>query len=254
MTIKQTALNQNILYGLYGISDTKLTPKHKIFDFLQEAIDGGMRIFQYRDKDSKDSEIIGLVSELQDFCAKKDVLFVLNDRYELAIKLGVDGLHLGQDELGDFITIRKAFSGIIGVSCYNDISSALKYEKMGVDYVAFGAFFSSPTKPQANLCPLKILEHAKEKIHIPICCIGGISPENANLLRQSDMIAVISSLWNKQDSYIESCRDSHTRIDIVSKQDIFDTNREKKEQEEDLKSLWYVCMNARLLLQKWQDY
>ena len=184
------------LKGLYGISDTKLTPTKTLIAQLQKAIQGGLKIFQYRDKDSKDSEIIGLVGELQALCNENNVLFVLNDRYELAIKLGVSGLHLGKDEVANLVDIRESFKGIIGVSCYDSIELAQCYESAKVDYVAFGSLFSSPTKKDAKPCPLSVIVEAKHKLKIPICGIGGICVDNASLLKECDMIAVISSLWN----------------------------------------------------------
>ncbi|AQQ58962.1 thiamine-phosphate pyrophosphorylase [Helicobacter bilis] len=184
------------LQGLYGISDTKLTPTKTLIAQLQKAIQGGLKIFQYRDKDSKDSEIIGLVGELQALCNENNVLFVLNDRYELAIKLGVSGLHLGKDEVSQLLDIRESFKGIIGVSCYDSIELAQRYESAKVDYVAFGSLFPSPTKRDAKPCPLSVIVEAKHKLKIPICGIGGICVDNVSLLKECDMIAVISSLWN----------------------------------------------------------
>ena len=184
------------LQGLYGISDTKLTPTKTLIAQLQKAIQGGLKIFQYRDKDSKDSEIIGLVGELQALCNENNVLFVLNDRYELAIKLGVSGLHLGRDEVSQLLDIRESFKGIIGVSCYDSIELAQRYESAKVDYVAFGSLFLSPTKRDAKPCPLSVIVEAKHKLKIPICGIGGICVDNVSLLKECDMIAVISSLWN----------------------------------------------------------
>ncbi|MCI7410238.1 MAG: thiamine phosphate synthase, partial [Helicobacter bilis] len=184
------------LQGLYGISDTKLTPTKTLIPQLQKAIQGGLKIFQYRDKDSKDSEIIGFVGELQALCNENNVLFVLNDRYELAIKLGVSGLHLGKDEVSQLLDIRESFKGIIGVSCYDSIELAQRYENAGVDYVAFGSLFPSPTKRDAKPCALSVITEAKHKLKIPICGIGGICVDNVSLLKECDMIAVISSLWN----------------------------------------------------------
>ena len=183
------------LKGLYGISDTILTPHKTITEQLQKAIEGGLSIFQYRDKHSKDSEISGLVLELQEICDSNNVLFVLNDRYELAIRLGVSGLHLGRDEVIRLEEIRREFKGIIGISCYDSIELATTFQNMGANYVAFGAVFASKTKTNAIPCPLNVLEQAKKHIKIPICSIGGICVSNVDKLSNCDMIAVISSLW-----------------------------------------------------------
>ncbi|STQ86054.1 thiamine phosphate synthase [Helicobacter muridarum] len=189
----------NRLYGLYGISDCKLTPYVNIFQYLESAISGGLRIFQLRDKIHSDNDIEGLARELQDFCHSKDVLFIINDRYKLALKINADGIHLGRDELDCFQDLRNSFSGIIGISCYASIESAMYYEDLGADYVAFGAFFPSHTKPNATTAPVTLLKEAKVKCKIPICAIGGINVSNVGLLRDADMIAVISSLWSNDN-------------------------------------------------------
>lgn len=191
------------LKGLYGISDTTLTPQKTIIEQLQKAIVGGLRIFQYRDKHSKDSDIVGLVSELQSICDSNNVLFILNDRYELAIKLRLSGLHLGKEEVDTLKDIRKEFHGIIGVSCYDSIKLALTFQDMSVDYVAFGSMFASKTKINATPCPLHVLEQAKRQVKIPICAIGGICASNISKLTNCDMVAVISSLWTPSRSDIK---------------------------------------------------
>lgn len=183
------------LSGLYGISDIILTPKETIYTQVQEAIKGGMRIFQYRDKISDDNDIIEIIYHLMDICAKSNVLFVLNDRAELAIRLQCPALHIGKDD-GDIQVIRKNFTGILGVSSYNDIARAKELQKQGVDYVAFGSIFYSPTKPNAKCVGVEILSQARKELHIPICAIGGISKDNISLLKNTNMFAVISALWN----------------------------------------------------------
>lgn len=189
----------NRLYGLYGISDYKLTPYTNILQYLESAVSGGLRIFQLRDKIHSDKDIEGLARELQDFCHSKDVLFVINDRYELALKINADGIHLGRDELDCFQDLRNSFNGIIGISCYASIESAMHYEDLGANYVAFGAFFPSLTKPNAITAPITLLKEAKTKCKIPICAIGGINVGNVGLLGDADMIAVISSLWSNDN-------------------------------------------------------
>ena len=183
------------LSGLYGISDTTLTPKETICTQVQEAIKGGMRIFQYRDKISDDNDIIEIIYHLMDICAKSNVLFVLNDRVELAIRLRCPALHIGKDD-GDIQVIRKNFTGILGASSYSDITRAKELQKQGIDYVAFGSIFHSSTKPNAKCVGAEILSQAKKELHIPICAIGGISKDNISLLKNANMFAVISALWN----------------------------------------------------------
>lgn len=188
-------MKDKVLSGVYGISDEILTPFSTLTHQVQEAIAGGMKIFQFRDKNSLDKDIIEIVQHLMDICVKSNVLFVLNDRVELAIALGVPALHIGESD-GDLPLIRKRFKGILGVSSYGDLARAQKIESSGADYVAFGAMFPSPTKPNAPWVGIEILQQAREALEIPICAIGGISKDNIRMLKNADMCAVISSLWN----------------------------------------------------------
>lgn len=196
------------LKGLYGISDNILTPRESICAQVQEAIKGGMRIFQFRDKTSDDSDIVEIIYQLMDICATSNVLFVLNDRVELAISLKCPALHIGKDD-GDIQSIRKHFKGILGVSSYGDLARAKILEKNGADYIAFGAMFPSSTKPNTKCVGMEILSCARESLSIPICAIGGISKDNIKLLKNADMFAVISALWNGSILHNENaCRNA----------------------------------------------
>lgn len=184
-----------MLNGLYGISDEILTPYDTIFDSLDKAVLGGMKIFQLRDKSHCDNELFGISVKIRDFCIQRNVLFVINDRIDLANAINAEALHIGGEDC-DLKIARKNFSGKIGVSCYDSLDLALKAQEGGADYVAFGAFFPSRTKPNAKKASLDTLLEAKKRIKIPICAIGGIDDENVSMLKSADMIAVIGSLWS----------------------------------------------------------
>lgn len=188
-----------MLEGIYVISDEKLTPYQKIFEMLELAIRGGISIFQLRDKTHKDNEIKQLCIELMDYCGKNNVLFVLNDRVELACEIKSKGLHIGKkDEIESYSVqelrgIRKDFCGVLGISCYGDLQLAQNAKEMRADYIAFGACFASPTKTQAKVIPLDLFQKVTD---IKKCAIGGITPSNIHYLTKADMIACISSVWN----------------------------------------------------------
>lgn len=184
-----------MLSGLYGISDEILTPYDSIFDSLHKAILGGMKIFQFRDKSHCDNELFAISVKIRDFCTQRDVLFVINDRIDLANAINANALHIGGEDC-DLKIARKNFSGKIGVSCYDSLDLALQAEEGGADYVAFGAFFPSSTKPNAKKASITTLLEAKKRLKIPICAIGGISAENVSVLKNADMIAVIGNLWS----------------------------------------------------------
>jgi len=187
------------LNGIYAISDNKLTPLDTIYTQAEDILVNGIRIFQLRDKENDKETVRNQAIRLQELCSKYNALFVLNDEIGLAIELGVDALHIGKSDYDRFDEIRSNFSGVIGVSCYGDIDVALDFQNRGADYVAFGSFFASPTKPDSSVVPKSIISEAKEKLEIPICIIGGINESNIDeiLEYEPDMIAMISGIWQK---------------------------------------------------------
>jgi thiamine-phosphate pyrophosphorylase len=192
---------QDQLKGLYVITDDTLTPEETLFEQVKLALQGGAKIVQLRDKHNNDETIKQKVLYLQNLCDQYGALFVLNDKIELAIKLRCSGLHIGKSDHERFEDIRKEFDGIIGVSCYGDIDLAKEFEKKGADYVAFGSFFSSPTKPDSSIVSLDTLHKAKEQLSIPVCAIGGINRKNLHevLEQNPDMVSVISDIWSSED-------------------------------------------------------
>lgn len=193
-------MNQK-LNGLYVITDDKLTPLDTIVDSITKALVGGARIIQLRDKISDDATIEKTALKLQALCREFGALFVLNDKIDIAIKLSLDGLHIGRSDHGIFDETRAKFKGILGVSCYGDIELAYDFERRGADYVAFGSFFASPTKPSASVVDLSVLSDVRAKLTVPICAIGGINRSNLNsvMKHKPDMICVISDIWNSDD-------------------------------------------------------
>ncbi len=186
------------LKGLYAITENRLMPAGVVLEMVKEALAGGARIVQLRDKHSSDGQLIALAKKLKRLCHSYDALFLVNDRVELARLVEADGVHLGKDD-ASCEEARQILGkeSIIGVSCYNELERAIAAERAGANYVAFGSFFPSPTKPEAVRVSLDIISRAKSLLDIPVCCIGGITSENVHQLVQcgADMAAVISDLW-----------------------------------------------------------
>jgi thiamine-phosphate pyrophosphorylase len=196
------------LKGLYVITDNKLTPNDTIIQNVESSLKGGAKIVQLRDKVNDDETIIKIATTLQELCKKYDATFIMNDRVDLAIKLKTDGLHIGKSDYDNFIKIRRDFDGIIGVSCYGNVNKAKEFETFGADYVAFGSFFSSPTKPDSNIVDLETIKVAKNRLNISVCAIGGINIENVQrvLNNRPDMICVISDIFSSNDIE-KKCKD-----------------------------------------------
>ena len=189
------------LKGLYVITDNALTPQETIFFQVQEALKGGAKIVQLRDKINSEKVVKKTAIELQELCTRFGAIFILNDKVTLALESHFDGLHIGKSDYDIFPQIRENFKGILGVSCYGDIEKAKYFEALGADYVAFGSFFSSVTKPDSSIVPLEVLQKAKEQLHIPICAIGGICTDNLDEIMEQnpDMVAVISDIWRSEN-------------------------------------------------------
>lgn len=186
------------LYGLYVITDGALTPAKSLVNKVEQAILGGARLVQYRNKSDNRQRCLAQIRNLVSLCAEHDVLLIINDNIEMADSSGANGVHLGKDDS----TLNSARSllgeeAIIGISCYNDVDQAIRAESDGADYVAFGSFFPSPTKPHAIKADTALLHRAAEHLSLPICAIGGITAGNANTLIQAgaDMVAVISGVF-----------------------------------------------------------
>lgn len=133
---------------------------------------------------------------------KNNVTFIINDNVELAIKVNADGVHIGQEDT-QLRQARKLLgeNKIIGVTCNNQINLAQDAQEQGANYVAFGRFFTSLTKPSAPQAKLSLLNEAKKILHIPIVAIGGITQEFAPLLLKEgvDMLAVIHGIFGEKD-------------------------------------------------------
>jgi len=185
--------------GLYAIteSDSKNLVKK-----VTLALEGGVSLLQYRNKKADTQQQLEEATALAALCKDYKCYFIINDDMYLAQQVEADGVHLGKDD-GSLLAARKLLgdNAIIGVTCYQDIATALIAEQQGADYVAFGSFFASPTKPHAPKADIALLQQAKQQISVPICCIGGITLDNGSELidNGADMLAVISSLFSSDD-------------------------------------------------------
>ncbi|HHD79038.1 MAG TPA: thiamine phosphate synthase [Epsilonproteobacteria bacterium] len=186
-----------MLKGLYVITDEHLTPDEQVHAYVDEALKAGANIVQYRNKTKTDDEVEDTCRALQAMCSQHKVPFIIDDRPHLATKIGADGLHIGKDDI-PLSEARKIFpKGIIGVSCYGSIRKAREAQKEGADYVAFGSFFASHTKPKSGIVSLNVLHKAKDALDVPVCAIGGIDQTNITQIAstQTDMISVVSAAF-----------------------------------------------------------
>ena len=172
-------------------------------DRLRAALEPGVAsAFQLRVKGVEEHELARLAEPLQRICADADVAFIVNDSMKLAKRLGADGVHLGQSD-GD-IREGRALLGPgaqIGRTCHDSRHLAMQAGEDGADYVAFGAFYETTTKPSNYRPKPPILSWWATLFEIPCVAIGGITPENAKPLVDAgaDFVAVCQAVWGKDD-------------------------------------------------------
>ena len=198
-------MNRDELTGLYVITDTIRFQRQALIEAVGEAIAGGARVVQYRDKSAEAGRRRDEAAALAELCRHHGLPFIVNDDVALAIEVGAAGVHLGRED-APLAETRARFAAegldaIIGVSCYADRLRAERAAAEGADYLAFGAMFPSPTKPHAPGAPADVLGWARERLDRPVCGIGGITAANVRdlMAHRPDMIAVISEVFAAPD-------------------------------------------------------
>jgi len=170
---------------------------------LEAALEPGLaKAFQLRVKDVDEHELARLAEPLQRICEEADVAFIVNDSAKLAKRIGADGVHLGQGD-GDIREARALLgpSAQICRTCHDSRHLAMAAGEAGADYVAFGAFYPTITKPSDSRPDPSILTWWSTLFEIPCVAIGGINPDNASTLVSAgaDFLAVCQAVWGKED-------------------------------------------------------
>jgi thiamine-phosphate pyrophosphorylase len=190
------------LAGIYALTDETLLPEKDMCTAVELALQGGIRVLQYRNKRGDERLRQRQASALLELCQAYSVPLLINDDPRLCLKTGAQGVHLGQTDcrlsearqlLGD--------EAVIGITCHQSLDLALEAERNGASYVAFGRFYPSSTKPGAPAADPAILGAAKQALAIPVVAIGGINAENgASLITAgADMLAVAGGLFGNTD-------------------------------------------------------
>lgn len=189
------------LRGLYAVTGEVSSPE-ELVDRAARAIHGGAVLVQYRDKSNDTARRQREAAALLELCRSTSIPLIINDDVALARVIGADGVHLGKDD-APLAKARAALGqeALIGVSCYNSLGRALQARDAGADYIAFGSFFPSSTKPAAVRAAPDLLRAARSRIDLPIVAIGGITPENGAQLIEAgaDLLAVIHGVFGVPD-------------------------------------------------------
>lgn len=196
-----TSFVKGLVPGLYAITDSTLLPGDSVLSAVAAAIRGGATLVQYRDKINTDSEQRRLASEVQKICRASGVPLIINDSPQLALDSHASGVHLGLTD-GNLKDARSRLgqSALIGATCHGKLELASKAVAAGADYVAFGRFFQSATKPGAPPAAMSVLTKARH-LNVPVVAIGGVTLENGAQLIEAgaDFLAVVGGLFEVDD-------------------------------------------------------
>jgi len=190
------------LSGLYVILDPSVRPERPLVEVLKAGVEGGAKIFQYRNKEGSMKAAYAEALALRKLAADLGVTFIVNDRSDLAMAVDADGVHLGQDDL-PYADARKLLGPdkVIGLSTHN-ADQVLQGDKLKPDYIGFGPIFKPASKRDHDaVVGLEGLREVRSLTSLPIFAIGGIQPDQAGSIMQAgaDGIAVISAVLTAPD-------------------------------------------------------
>jgi thiamine-phosphate pyrophosphorylase len=190
-------------------------------DTLRRALDGGdVASLQLRLKDVSDAEVLRAGEALMPIAQKAGVAFIVNDRPDLAKKLGADGVHVGQED-APYAQARALLGPdkIVGVTCHNSRHLAMEAAEAGADYVAFGAFYPTATKEPKTRAEPEILSWWQEIMEVPCVAIGGITVLNARPLVEAgaDFLAVASGVWDHAEGPAAAVKAFNDLFDALAK-------------------------------------
>lgn len=189
------------LRGLYVIIDPLVAGGRDLVYITREAIVGGARIIQWRDKTREKGLQLPEVEAIAAVCRDANVSLIINDDADIALAVGADGVHLGQKDLPVAVVRRIGPTGwIIGAST-NNVAEARKAEADGADYVSVGNLFGTSSKDDTRPATLDVLTHVKAAVGVPVCAIGGIAETNIHsvIAAGADIASVISAVVAADD-------------------------------------------------------
>lgn len=192
-------LNKSLL--LYAITDRHWLNGKTLYSQVELALKGGATMIQIREKDLDENTFLKEAEQIQSLCAKYCVPFIVNDNVELAVKIGADGVHVGQSDMAAKDV--RALIGkdkILGVSAQT-VKQAIEAQKCGADYLGTGAIFPTGSKDDAQVLGVQTLKEICSAVNIPVVAIGGISKDNILELKKSGIagVSVISAIFAQSD-------------------------------------------------------
>jgi thiamine-phosphate pyrophosphorylase len=193
---------------LYGIIDLGYIPRPRdCSSIAEQMVDGGVDLIQLRGKEKSIDELINLAAEIHEITARSDTPLIVNDHAEIAARVPVEGVHVGQDDDSIFFVRQRAGRDLIVGKSTHSLAQAFAAQSEGADYIGFGPIFSTPTKPGYKPIGLGDIRQVHLDVAIPIFCIGGINIDNLQqLIDAGANRAVMVSALLKAHSIVDYAR------------------------------------------------
>lgn len=194
-------MNKKIDYSIYLCTDRELMTSQSIEQCVEAALKGGVTAVQLREKTCNSKDFYQLGLRIKNITSKYGAPLIINDRVDIALAIGADGVHVGQDDL-PCLAVRKIVGEnmLIGVSATN-LAEAIKAEQDGADYIGVGAMFGTNTKTNAKIVTMTELDTIRKAVKIPIVVIGGINKQTLQYFKGKgiDGIAVVSAIVSQPE-------------------------------------------------------
>jgi thiamine-phosphate pyrophosphorylase len=195
------------LYGIIDLSYVEIDDCHRI---AQQMIEGGVDLIQLRGKERSIDELVDLAAELHELTTRSSTPLIANDYAEIARKVPVEGVHVGQDDDSIEVVRRKAGRAVVVGKSTHSLKQARAAQREGADYIGFGPIFATPTKPDYQPIGLKDIKQAHLAVNLPIFCIGGIKIDNLDqvISAGAHRVAIVSGLLKAPDiaEYARACK------------------------------------------------
>ena len=186
---------------LYVILDRGVARGRDLLDLLAATVAGGCRMVQLRDKEWPSGRLLPIAERLRARCTADGVTFIVNDRVDLALAVGADGVHLGQDDLPPRAARPLLRPGMVLGRSTHSVGQAREAQADGADYIAVGSMFPTRTKPDFQLVGPELIRAIRPETRSPLVGIGGVTRENVAevILAGADGVAVISAVCGALD-------------------------------------------------------
>ena len=163
---------------LYGIIDLGYVEEPDLARVAEQMIEGGVDLTQLRGKGKSLDELVGHAAKLHELTARSSTPLIVNDHAEIASRIPVEGVHVGQDDDSIEVARRKAGRSVLIGKSTHSLEQALAAQREGADYIGFGPIFATPTKPGYAPIGLADIRRVHAEVSLPIFCIGGINIDN----------------------------------------------------------------------------